>query len=142
VAERDVGLRSIALDSIVGTADRRRAEFDRLFRPGSYRLSGRWQSIAAARLRGESMAPIDVYRIGRLHFVRDGHHRVSVARAQGDTTIEAYVREVQTRVAATEELTVRDLRPTGHEPKLRDRLPMPSGTREPCGGCASSSCAC
>ena len=31
------------------------------------------------------MPPISVYRVGDLHFVRDGHHRVSVARAQGRT---------------------------------------------------------
>ena len=36
-----------------------------------------------AMRRGEAMPPIDVYRIGPLHFVRDGHHRVSVARAAG-----------------------------------------------------------
>jgi hypothetical protein len=141
VAERDVGLRSIALESIVGTAGRRRADFDRRFRPGSNRLRGRWQSIAAARMRGESMEPIDVYRIGRLHFVRDGHHRVSVARANGDPSIEAYVREVQTKVAPTEELSVRDLRPTEPERELRDRLPVPSGTPAPSGACAASSCA-
>ena len=45
--------------------------------------------------RGESMPPIDVYRIGELHFVRDGHHRVSVARALGRADIDAYVTEVQ-----------------------------------------------
>ena len=44
------------------------------------------------------MPPIDVYRVGDLHFVRDGHHRVSVARAQGLATIEAYVTEVITRI--------------------------------------------
>ena len=48
----------------------------------------RWERIAAAQRRGESMPPIDVYRVGDLHFVRDGHHRVSVARAQGLRTKE------------------------------------------------------
>ena len=43
--------------------------------------AARWERIAAARRRGEAMPPIDVYRIGDLHFVKDGHHRVSVARA-------------------------------------------------------------
>ena len=50
--------------------------------------------------RGQSMPPIDVYRIGDLHFVRDGHHRVSVARALGLDTIDAYVTEIVTAVGA------------------------------------------
>jgi hypothetical protein len=95
VAEHDVGLQSIALASVVGTVNRRGAEFDRAFRPGGHRLARRWQGIAAARRRGVAMPPIDVYRVGELHFVLDGHHRVSVARAQGDTTIEASVRHVE-----------------------------------------------
>jgi hypothetical protein len=96
VAVHDLGLQEIAIDSIVGTVDCRGGEFDREFRPRSRRLERRWQRIAAARRRGETMPPIDTYRIGGLHFIEDGHHRVSVARAQGDTTIEAHVREVQT----------------------------------------------
>ena len=108
VAEHDLGLREIALHSIVGTVDRRRGEFDRLFRPRSHRLQSRWQAIAAARQRGETMPPIDVYRIGQLHFVQDGHHRVSVARAHGDANIEAHVRDVRTKVLATAELILGD----------------------------------
>jgi hypothetical protein len=104
VAEHDLGPQAIALESIVGTVSRRSGEFDRRFRPRTRRLQSRWQRIAAARRRGETMPPIDVYRIGALHFVQDGHHRVSVARALGDSTIEAHVREVQTVVPATDEL--------------------------------------
>jgi hypothetical protein len=111
VAEHDLGLREIALDSIVGTVDRRSGEFDRLFRPRSHRLQCRWRAIAAARRRGETMPPIVVYRIGELYFVQDGHHRVSVARAHGDAMIEAHVRDVRTTVPASAELTLGDLWP-------------------------------
>jgi hypothetical protein len=100
VAEHDLGLQPIALDSIVGSVDRLSGEFDRKFRPRSRRLQSRWQRIAAARLRGATMPPIDVYRIGELHFVQDGHHRVSVARAHGDPAIDARVRQVQTARSA------------------------------------------
>jgi len=82
VGESDAGLHTIPLDAIVGSVDRMR-DFDRRFRPTTSRTRGRWERIAAARRRGEAMPPIDVFRIGHLHFVRDGHHRVSVARAQG-----------------------------------------------------------
>jgi hypothetical protein len=95
VAEHDLGLRSIALSSIVGSVSRRGGDFDRQFRPRTRRLAPRWQRIAVARLRGQGLPPIDVYRVGGLHFVLDGHHRVSVAHAYGDTTIEAQVRQVQ-----------------------------------------------
>ena len=97
VSEHDLGLQTIPLDSIVGTVDRTK-EFDRAFRPMSPRLRARWQRIAEAQRRGESFPPISVYRIGELHFVRDGHHRVSVARSLGRDDIDAYVTEVQTRV--------------------------------------------
>src|ERR671914_1321859 len=100
--ERRLGLKTIELDSIVGTVDRQR-EFDRSFRPTSGRVRPRWERIAAAQRRGEAMPPIDVYRIGDLHFVRDGHHRVSVARAQGRKDIDAYVTDVRTRLGAGRE---------------------------------------
>jgi hypothetical protein len=100
VAEHDRGLRMIALESVVGTVNRRSCEFDRRFRPRSRRLQTRWQRIAAARRRGEAMPAIAVYRIGELHFVLDGHHRVSVARALGDSMIDAHVREVVTTLPA------------------------------------------
>jgi hypothetical protein len=127
--ERHVGLQSIALESVVGTVDRRHAEFDRRFRPASSRPRRRWQSIAAARRRGRPMPPIEVFRVGELHFVIDGHHRVSVARAHGDTDIDAYVREVQTKVPVSHELMLRDLLRTRHEREFDERVPLPPAAR-------------
>lgn len=95
--ERRLGLQVIRLDSIVGSVNRT-ADFDRRFRPTSARVRQRWQRLAAAQRRGEPIPPIDVYRVGELHFVKDGHHRVSVALALRQETIEAYVTEVLTRV--------------------------------------------
>ena len=103
-----VGEQVIDLDSIVGTVDRRRGDFDRAFRP-SPNTRGRWERIAEARKRGEAMPPIDVFRIGDLHFVQDGHHRVSVARALGDKDINANVVEVRTKLGADRELQMADL---------------------------------
>jgi hypothetical protein len=127
--EADLGIQVIALDTIVGTVDRRPDAFDRSFRPATGDVRGRWQRVAAARRRGESLPPIDVYRIGELHFVQDGHHRVSVARAMGDTTIEAHVREVITALGAGRELRLRDLPLKQHERMFHERVPLPPAAR-------------
>jgi hypothetical protein len=129
VGQRDLGLQTIRLDSVVGTVSRRGGEFDRRFRPASARVRRRWQSIAAARRRGKDMPPIGVYRVGELHFVEDGHHRVSVARAEGDVTIEAHVREVHTRRPATADLSVRELQLIRHEREFHERVPLPATAR-------------
>ena len=91
------GVQVVPLDTIVGSVDRA-ADFDRWFRPRSHRSRERWERLARARRRGETVPPVDLYRIGGLHFVRDGHHRVSVALALGLRTIDALVTEVTTRV--------------------------------------------
>jgi hypothetical protein len=127
-AERSLGLQTIPLDSIVGTVDRGR-DFDRGFRPTSGRTRGRWERIAAAARKGEAFPPIDVYRIGEVHFVKDGHHRVSVARAQGLDTIDAYVTEVQTEVGANRTITLGDLPIKGHERLFYERVPLPAEAR-------------
>ncbi len=95
--ERRLGLQTIPLDTIVGTAGSRR-DFDRHFRPTSNRVRERWEQLALAQRRGAAIPPIEVYRVGGLHFVSDGHHRVSIAAATGQQTIDAYVTEVLTSV--------------------------------------------
>jgi hypothetical protein len=127
--ERDLGIQSIPVGSIVGTVDRRPDSFDRSFRPRSPALRARWERIAAARRRGEAMPPIDVYRVGDLHFVNDGHHRVSVARAHGDTTIDARVREVSTELGADAGLVLRELPLKHHERMFFERVPLPQAMR-------------
>ena len=128
VGERDLGVRSIALDAIVGTVDRRK-EFDREFRPTSSRARARFERIAEAARRGVSMPPIDVFRIGELHFVRDGHHRVAVARAQGLDTIDAHVIEVITQVPADSTIKLADLPLKSHERLFHERVPLPPDAR-------------
>jgi hypothetical protein len=129
MGERRLGLQVITLDSIVGTVDRSR-EFDRAFRPTSPRVRERWQRINLAQRKGQAMPPIDVYRIGDMHFVKDGHHRVSVARALGHRDIEAYVTEVQTEVGANREIRLRDLPLKSHQRLFYERVPLPAEARE------------
>jgi hypothetical protein len=95
--QRYLGLRAIRLDTIVGTVDSRN-DFDRHFRPTSSRVRPRWEHLALAQRRGEPIPPIEVYRVGDLHYVIDGHHRVSVAAATGQRLIDAYVTEILTAV--------------------------------------------
>ena len=128
VDERYVGLETIPLDSILGTVDRAKG-FDREFRPTSSRVRARWERIANAVRRGEAMPPISVYRIGDVYFVRDGHHRVSVARALGHNVIEAYVVEVITRVGAERSLRLPDLPRKSHERLFHERVPLPARAR-------------
>ncbi len=128
VGERDRGTMPIAIASIAGTVDRRK-EFDREFRPTSSRARARFERIAEASRRGVSLPPIDVYRIGELQFVRDGHHRVAVARAQGRETIDAHVVEVITRVVADESIKLSDLPLKSHERLFHERVPLPPDAR-------------
>jgi hypothetical protein len=126
--ERRLGLQTIPLDSIVGTVGRER-DFDRHFRPTSRRTRKRWERMATAARRGESFPPIEVYRIGDVHFVQDGHHRVSIARSQGLPDIDAYVTEVYTELGADRKITLRDLPLKSHERLFFERVPLPAPAR-------------
>ena len=121
--ERRLGLQTIRLDTIVGTVDSSR-DFDRRFRPTSARVRERWERLALAQRRGEVIPPIEVYRVGDLHFVQDGHHRVSIAMAEGAISIDAYVTEVHTQVPATGIKGRRDLLFKGYERIFRARVPL------------------
>ena len=93
--QRQRGLQTVQVDTIVGTAGSRR-DFDRRFRPTSARVRSRWEGLALAIRRGAAIPPIEVYRVGHRHFVVDGHHRVSIAAATRQHQIDAYVTEVLT----------------------------------------------
>jgi hypothetical protein len=127
--ERDLGLQPIRLDSIAGTVDRVGGGFDRSFRPTSAKDRERWVRSAAAMRRGEPLEPISVYRVGDVHFVRDGHHRVSVARAAGHDVIDGYTTEILTKAGATSNLRLTDLPLKTHERSFLERVPLTSGQR-------------
>ena len=85
------GLHEIPVDAIRGTTEpNRAAEFDDEFRPSAL-SRGRWQSIWLAFHRGATLPPISVIQVGDDYAIRDGHHRVSVAKALGAPTIRALV---------------------------------------------------
>jgi hypothetical protein len=128
VSERRIGLHVVPLDAIVGTIDRAR-DFDRHFRPTSRRVRSRWEQIAGAMRRGDALPPVDLLKVGELYFVRDGHHRVSVASALGLSDIDAYVTEVVTRVSPDRAIEVTDLPLKSHERVFFERVPLPPEAR-------------
>jgi len=80
----------IPLHAIVGTVDAT-TDFDASFRPTTNRVAERWQRVALAHRRGHALPPITVIERPDGYYVIDGRHRVSVARALGQTDIEAWV---------------------------------------------------
>jgi hypothetical protein len=85
------GVRDIALDAIVASLEpNRAAQFDSEFRPAPP-ARRRWLSVWQAEQRGTVLPPISVAPVGDAYAIRDGHHRVSVARARGALTITAVV---------------------------------------------------
>jgi hypothetical protein len=88
---RHHGIREIPLAEIDGTLEvSKAAQFDRDFRPAPS-TETRWQRVWIAEQRGAVLPPISVVPTDGGYAVRDGHHRVSVARARGATTIDAEV---------------------------------------------------
>jgi hypothetical protein len=96
--EHSIGLREVPLDQIVGSVNRYN-DFDRAFLPRQTHTRSRWESIDRAHLRDVILPPIELYKIGEIYFVKDGNHRVSVARERGQAFIDAYVIEVISDVA-------------------------------------------
>jgi hypothetical protein len=84
------GVNEVPLEAIAGTTEpSRAAQFDRQFRPTPL-TRGRWQRVWLA-VQGAALPPISAVRIGDAYAIRDGHHRVSVARARGALSITAQV---------------------------------------------------
>jgi len=86
------GIRTIPIDAIGGTVEPSRSQqFDARFRPVRRALRTRWERVWIAEERGIPLPPISVVPVGELYAVRDGHHRVSVARARGAIAIDATI---------------------------------------------------
>jgi hypothetical protein len=85
------GIREIPLDAIAGTTEpNRAAQFDQHFRPAPLTRC-RWKRVWMAINQGVTLPPISVVRVGDGYAIRDGHHRVSVAKALGALSIDAIV---------------------------------------------------
>ena len=86
----DGGIHTVPVSQIRGSEGRSRY-FDADFNPRYDQARGRWLSIARVRQQGKNLPPVVLVQVGDVYFVRDGHHRISVARALGQTDVEARV---------------------------------------------------
>jgi len=96
-SQSDKGLQDIPLNAIAGSVGRY-LDFTRNFLPKRINDKDRWVNVKAAMMGLKGVPPIEVYRVGEVYFVKDGNHRVSVAREMGHKYIQAYVVEINTLV--------------------------------------------
>jgi hypothetical protein len=114
------GIRTVELEKIVGSLNRYQ-QFDRAFLPLKDHVAGRWQNIDRAFYQDIDLPPVVLYKVGEVYFVVDGHHRVSVAREQGQLYIDADVRECLTKVNITPDLKPEDLEILGEKVDFLER---------------------
>jgi hypothetical protein len=103
------GMQTVPINKIVGSEGRYK-DFTSAFLPKRDFSRGRWESVDRAHLTDVILPPIKLYEIGGVYFVRDGNHRVSVARMQGREMIDAEVIELDTEISITPGMTNEDLK--------------------------------
>ncbi len=96
-SETYIGMKVIPIDKIVGSEGRYK-DFDNQFFPKRSIIRERWEHVDEAVIKDIVLPPIKVYELGGLYFVRDGNHRVSVAKAKGVEFIDAEVVSLQTEI--------------------------------------------
>lgn len=102
------GMQTVPVAQIIGSMDRFR-DFDRTFLPRKKATQGRWSRIDRAYYEDVRLPPIQLYKVGDIYFVKDGNHRVSVARERGVEFIDAEVIEGHVRVPLHSEMSPREL---------------------------------
>ncbi len=98
------GLKTVPISRIVGSEGRYR-DFNKSFLPKRDTLRPRWVRVDEAHYRDIILPAIQLYEIGGVYFVRDGNHRVSVARAQGVESIDAEVTSLSSEIELDTDLT-------------------------------------
>lgn len=103
------GLKTVPINLIVGSEGRYQ-DFNKRFLPKKEHLRGRWTSIDRAHLTDVILPPVQLYEVGGVYFVRDGNHRVSVAKMQGVEAIDAEVTVLDSDIEITPNMTRNDLK--------------------------------
>jgi hypothetical protein len=88
------GIRPVEVEKIVGSVGRSR-DFDGSFLPRKKSMCQRWSRVDRAYHEGVGLPAVSLYKIGEAYFVRDGNHRVSVARYHDAVAIDAEVVELR-----------------------------------------------
>ncbi len=107
-SETYLGMKTVDIDLIIGSEGRYN-DFNRTFLPKKEFIRNRWESIDKAHLKSIILPPIKLYEIGGSYFVRDGNHRVSVAKLQGVMSIDAEVIRLDTEIALTPGMTQQEI---------------------------------
>lgn len=102
------GLQEVPISSIVGSMDRFQ-DFDRTFLPRKKHTKSRWKNVDRAYYQDVRLPPIQLYKVGDVYFVKDGNHRVSVARERGVEFIDAEVIEGHVRVPISSQMSTEEL---------------------------------
>ncbi len=102
------GYQEVPVASIIGSVDRYH-DFDRSFLPTQSHTRPRWESVDRAALTDVTLPPVQLYKVGDVYFVKDGNHRVSVAKEKGVEFIDAEVIERPISVPLSPDTDPRDL---------------------------------
>jgi len=102
-AETYRGMQTIPVDKIVGSEGRYK-DFNRTFLPRHDKMMRRWIQVDIAHYRNINLPPIKCFEVGGIYFVRDGNHRVSVAKAQGAEFIDAEVISLGSEISLTSDM--------------------------------------
>ena len=108
INETYLGMKVIPIDKIIGSEGRYK-DFDNNFFPKSSHLRNRWEHVDEAAIKEINLPPIKVYEIAGLYFVRDGNHRVSVAKARGTEFIDAEVVTLQSEIKLKKPDNINDI---------------------------------
>ncbi len=94
--QHSAGSRTVAVNDIRGTYNRGDEDFDIDFHPTQRHTQNRWLRVATAFLRGVELPPIELVELDGVYYVKDGHHRISAARAMGFGYLDAIIEIVRT----------------------------------------------
>jgi hypothetical protein len=107
-AETYRGMQTVPIAKIVGSEGRYR-DFNRAFLPRHDKMMRRWINVDVAHYQNVTLPPIKLFEIGGVYFVRDGNHRVSVARLQGAEFIDADVTSLASEIPITADMSRQDI---------------------------------
>ncbi len=117
------GIQDVPLDQIVGSVGRYH-DFTRAFLPKREEMRQRWSRVYAQAISPEGLPPIELYKVCEVYFVRDGNHRVSVARRLKAKTIQAEVIELPTSICLRPGMSPEELDATTVYAEFLDKIEL------------------